>query len=100
MSIRVFLILIFTFLLAQPLTAQQSIPFDVCWESTTWTRPTPEVQAKIWNQGRYSGSGPTDFYWTHNFIVLDDPLSASGFDHLHNLTGLWTAPSEVIKSRA
>jgi hypothetical protein len=72
----------------------QTISFEVCAQSTTWTRPMPEVQANIWNQGRYSGSGRTDYYWTHNFIVLDDPLSASGFDHLHNLTGLWTAVSE------
>ena len=72
----------------------QTIPFEVCAESHTWKRPTQDVQAKIWNQGRYSGSGPTDYYWTHNFFVLDDPLSASGFDHLHNLTGLWTGVSE------
>src|SRR2546425_2026357 len=35
-----------------PLSAQP-VPFDICAESTTWVRPSPEVQAKIWNDGRY-----------------------------------------------
>jgi hypothetical protein len=95
MSIRVFAVLLVTLGFVRA-PAAQSIPFDICAESTTWTRPAPEVQAKIWNEGRYSGSGPHDYYWTHNFIVLDDPLSASEFDHLHNLTGLWTAVSEAF----
>jgi hypothetical protein len=96
MGIRAFSVLLATLALAKPLVAE-TIPFDICAESTTWTRPSSEVQAKIWNQGRYSGSGPTDYHRTHNFIVLDDPLSASGFDHLHNLTGLWTAVSAFPK---
>jgi hypothetical protein len=94
MNIRACAVLLVT--LARPLVAAQAIPFDICAESTTWVRPLPEVQAKIWNEGRYSGSGPADYYWTHSFIVLDDPLSASGFDHLHNLTGLWTAVSDAF----
>lgn len=94
-EMRASALLLFITFLSQPLVAQ-IIPFDVCAQSNTWTRPTREVEAKIWNEGRYSGSGPTDYYWTHNFIVLDDPLSASGFDHLHNLTGLWTAVSEAF----
>jgi hypothetical protein len=92
MNIRAYALLLVTLAFARPLAAQQPIPFDVCALSTSWTRPSLDVQAKIWNQGRYSGSGPADYYWIHNFIVRDDPLSASGFDHLHNLTGLWTAP--------
>ena len=55
-----------------------------------WVRPSPEVQAKIWNQGRYSGAQTAD-QWTHDFIIIDDPLSASGADHLPDLSGLWTA---------
>src|SRR5215510_10775548 len=97
MSIRAFAVLVLTLALARPLVAE-TIPFDVCAESTTWVRPSPQIQAKIWNEGRYSGSGPTDYYWTHDFIVRDDPLSASGFDHLHNLTGLWTAPLGTLES--
>jgi hypothetical protein len=92
MNIRAYAVLLVTLAFAKPLAAQ-SIPFDICAESTAWVRPSPQVQAKIWNEGRYSGSGPTDYHWTHDFTVLDDPLSASGFDHLHNLTGLWTAVS-------
>ena len=49
------------------------------------------MQAKIWNDPRYAGFGRTDYAWTHNFIVIDDPLSASIPYHLMNLSGLWTA---------
>jgi hypothetical protein len=93
MGIRALAVLLISLVLTKALAAE-TIPFDICAESTTWARPSPQIQAKIWNQGRYSGSGPMDYYWTHNFVVLDDPLSASGFDHLHNLTGLWTAVSQ------
>jgi hypothetical protein len=83
-------------LLSQQLSAQ-SIPFDVCAESATWTRPSPNVQAKIWNDGRYSGWGRINYAWTHDFIVIDDPLSASGAYHLRNLSGLWTDPPPANK---
>jgi hypothetical protein len=75
----------------------QTIPFEICAESRTWTRPSPEVQAKIWNMGIYDGFGRAAYEWTHNFIVLDDPLSASGDYHLRNLSGLWTEPPPVNK---
>ena len=52
MTIRAYVMLVCALLLAKPLAAE-SIPFEVCAESTTWTRPTPEVQAKIWNDARY-----------------------------------------------
>jgi hypothetical protein len=81
--------LLSAFLFAASLSAQ-SLPFDVCAASTTWVRPSPEVQAKIWNDGRYKDFARTDYAWTHDFIVIDDPLSASGSYHLMNLSGLWT----------
>jgi hypothetical protein len=71
--------------------AAESIPFDVCAESTTWERPAPEVQAKIWYDARYRESARTDYAWTHHFIVIDVPESASIPYHLMNLSGLWTA---------
>jgi hypothetical protein len=83
-------------LVTAPLIAQ-SIPFEVCTESTTWVRPSPEVQAKIWNDGRYRDFGRTDYAWTHDFIVIDDPLSASVPYHLRNLSGLWTDPQPFNK---
>jgi hypothetical protein len=89
------LLVFFAFLLPQPIAAQP-IPFDICAESTTWTRPTPEVQAKIWNDGRYRDFGRTDYAWTHDFIVIDVPESASGHYHLRNLSGLWTDPPAVL----
>jgi hypothetical protein len=89
------LLILITLSLSQPLAAQ-SIPFDICAESTTWMRPSPEVQAKIWNDPRYSGFGRTDYAWTHDFIVIDVPESASGHYHLRNLSGLWTEPPGVL----
>src|SRR5215831_16711473 len=89
-------IVLLILVLAEPLAAQ-SIPFEVCAESTTWVRPSPEVQAKIWNDGRYRDIGPNAFAWNHNFIMIDDPQSASIPYHLENESGLWTEPSEAFK---
>jgi hypothetical protein len=86
------LLVFFPFLLPQPIAALP-IPFDICAESTTWTRPTPEVQAKIWNDSRYKGYARTAYEWTHNFLVTPAD-SASIAYHLQNVSGLWTAPSE------
>jgi hypothetical protein len=89
MSTRAYAILISIFLFAGSLTAQP-IPFDICAESTTWVRPAPEVQAKIWNMGRYEGFPHDPYEWTHNFLFV--PNSASIAYDLRNLSGLWTAP--------
>jgi hypothetical protein len=75
-------------LFASPLVAE-TIPFDICDESTTWVRPSPQVQAKIWNMSRYRGFNH-DAYGTEDFTIVDDPLSGSGFYDRMNLSGLWT----------
>ena len=72
-----------------PLSAQP-VPFDICAESTTWVRPSPEVQAKIWNDGRYKDVAGNAYDWTHDFLV-SDPESASIPYHMENMSGLWTA---------
>ena len=89
MTICPFVMLACTVLLAKPLAAE-SVPFDICAESTTWTRPTPEVQAKIWNDNRYKDFARTAYEWTHNFIAIE-PDSASRHYHFMNLSGIWTA---------
>jgi hypothetical protein len=96
MSIRLFTLILYA--LASLPVAAQSIPFEVCTESTIWVRPSPEVQAKIWNDGRYRDVGPNALAWTHNFIIIDDPQSASVPYHLMNESGLWTEPPETFKS--
>ncbi len=95
MTIRAYVMLVCALLLAKPLAAE-SIPFEVCAESTTWTRPTPEVQAKIWNDARYKDEAGTAYAWTHNFIALE-PESASIPYHLMNESGLWTAIGTFAK---
>jgi hypothetical protein len=95
MSIRAYTALLVALVFAQPLAAQL-IPFDICAESTTWTRPTPEVQAKIWNDGRYRDLGPRAYAWTHDFIFIGDPRSASIPYHLMNESGLWTAAPKAF----
>jgi hypothetical protein len=59
-------------------------------------RPTLEVQAKIWNDLRYKDVAGTAYAWTHNFIVIDDPMSASIPYHLMNTSGLWTETPETF----
>jgi len=56
----------------------------------TWTRPAPEVQAKIWKDARYGDDARTAYDWTHDFLV-SDPESASIPYHMENISGLWTA---------
>jgi hypothetical protein len=75
-----------------PATFAQSspVPFVICAESFDWTRPTPSVQARIWNDNRYKDVGPSAYEWNHDFL-LNEPESASLTYHSGNLSGLWTA---------
>jgi hypothetical protein len=74
---------------AQTSTQQMSVPFAVCAQSDTWTRPSPDVQSKIWSDNRYVERGATAYEWTHNFLWTE-PDSASIAYHSQNLSGLWT----------
>ena len=91
-AIRACAILFLTFVLSVPLAAQP-LPFEICSQSTTWVRPSPEVQAKIWNDPRYKDFARTAYAWTHNFLVVLDPESTNEFGYLSNLSGIWTAES-------
>lgn len=87
---KVTLIVLTTIAIASPSSAQQSsIPFAVCVQSDTWTRPSTDAQSKIWNDNRYKDVGATSYEWTHNF-VWNEPDSASLAYHSQNLSGLWT----------
>ena len=69
------------------------VAFEVCSQSATWTRPSPQVQARIWNDARYAGSPKTTteaYEWTHDFIQVPAD-SASIQYHSSNTAGLWTA---------
>ena len=89
MTTRAFTLLLSIFLFAVPLAAQ-SVPFDVCAESTTWVRPSPQMQqTKIWNDPRYK-DGRDAYAWKHNFLVIDHFESVSVTVTLTNLSGLWT----------
>src|SRR5437868_3796021 len=76
-------------ILTAAVTQQSTVPFDLCAESVAWTRPSPEVQAKIWNDPRYRDVGAAAYEWTHDF-VSSEPDSASITYHAQNLSGLWT----------
>jgi hypothetical protein len=54
---------------AYPLLSQ-AIPFTICKESTTWTRATASLQAKIWSDARYSDHGAKAYEWNHQFLVV------------------------------
>ncbi len=91
MNIGAYRILLVTLLFARPLAAQP-ILFDICAESTTWTRPSAEVQAKIWNDPKFSGLSRNSYDWTHNFLVIEEPTSARVTYGYSNASGLWTVP--------
>jgi hypothetical protein len=82
--------LLVTLLWARPLLAAESVPFDICAESTIWTRPSSQMQARIWNDARYKDFARDAFAWTHNFLVIDDFQSVRVTVTLTNLSGLWT----------
>jgi hypothetical protein len=67
-----------------------NIPYTVCKESTMWTRPTPEQQAKVWNDSRYPGRSPRNTYaWTHEFLLVPaDSTDMQGT--AEDEAGLWT----------
>lgn len=71
------------------ITQQAVVPFDVCARSDTWTRPSNDVQSKIWNDPRYNALGPSAYEWTHNFL-WNEPDSASLTYTNTNLSGVWT----------
>lgn len=76
-------------LVAQPSAQQMAVPFAVCVQSDTWTRPSPDVQSTIWSDSRYREPGATSYQWTHNFLS-NEPDSASITYHNQNLSGIWT----------
>jgi len=67
----------------------QAVPFTICKESTTWTRPTASQQAKIWTDARYSDHGAKAYEWNHQFLLVP-PDSTSIQYHAGNEAGLWT----------
>jgi hypothetical protein len=67
----------------------QAVPFTICKESTTWTRPTASQQAKIWTDARYSDHGAKAYEWNHQFLLVP-PDSTSIQYHAENEAGLWT----------
>jgi hypothetical protein len=90
MNIGAYVGLFITLFFATPLAAE-TIPSDVCAESTTWTRPSLQMQQiKVWNKPRYKGFGPNDYTWTRNFLLIDDSFSVAVITRFTNLAGLWT----------
>jgi hypothetical protein len=70
-----------------------TVPFDVCAQSDSWSRPSPGIQSKIWNDPRYREPGPRAYEWTHSFLSVE-PDSASLAYGTNNLSGLWTEQKE------
>ena len=88
-------LLVFNTLLYSQAALAESVPFQVCAESTTWTRPSPELQTnKIWNDARYKGFGKDAYAWTHDFLVLDYFMNVSLMVGVTNLSGLWTVKTQ------
>ncbi len=80
-----------------PVAAQNvQVPFEICGESTTWTRPSEDEQnIKWWTFGRYANMDKElrQSFWTRNFFVVYGHASPE-FD-VTNLSGLWTLPEGV-----
>jgi hypothetical protein len=85
-----------TFLFSHSASAE-SVPFEICAESSTWMRPSPELQTiKIWNDTRYKRFGKDAYEWTHHFLVIEDFGHFHGIVALTNLAGLWTVKTKWV----
>ena len=71
------------------LAQDTAVPFTVCAESTDWTRPTADVQSKIWSDPRYRAPGPLAYQWTHSFLSGEPDSASIAYDN-QNLSGVWT----------
>lgn len=74
----------------------ESLSFEICGQSSEWVQPA-EVQAKIWNDNRYKDFAKDSYPWLHDFLLIDDPQSASVTGTLSNLSGIWTAESSWVE---
>lgn len=92
-SCRILVPLLTIGIVSSSFAQQLTVPFDVCVHSDDWTRPSADVQAKIWTDPRYREVGARAYEWTHNF-VWSEPDSASIAYHSANLSGLWTDKRE------
>jgi hypothetical protein len=75
----------------------ESVSFETCGESSTWVRPSPELQTtKIWNNARYKAFGKDAYAWTHDFLVVDGYMGVSDIVTVTNLSGLWTVKNQWL----
>jgi hypothetical protein len=90
-------LLVFITLLSHHTASAESVPFDICAESNTWIRPSPELQTiKIWNDARYKRFGKDAYEWTHHFLVIEDSKRPRVIVALTNLSGLWTVKTQWL----
>ena len=90
-------LLVYMTLVCSQAALAESVPFQVCAESSTWMRPSAELQAyKIWNDARYKGFGKDAYAWTHDFLVLDDFVNVRLIVAVTNLSGLWTVKTKWL----
>ena len=85
----VLMTLVLSLALTQRVIVQQVVPFEVCARSDAWTRPSVDVQTRIWDDARYRDIGPNAYEWTHSFIPAETD-SASIQYSISNLSGIWT----------
>lgn len=70
------------------------VPFEVCFEDDTWTRPTLEQQRqRVWSDPRYASAGEAYLaslpLWTDDFLQY--PGGADAHGTMKRLGGLWSA---------
>ena len=81
---------------ADDLIPGEPVPFEICGESVSWSRPSePEQKAQWWDNPRYAGvqADVIQYPWTHHYFVSYGNASLD-YDLL-NLSGLWTLPADA-----
>ena len=73
-----------------------SIDFEVCSESDTWTRPTVTEQTRLLLDSKRYSTEPKEIekllknpYWKNNLFVFTSYPGGSGTYEINQLSGLW-----------
>ncbi len=99
------LCLVLTLLLPLPLHAQanvlqqgERVPFEICLQNPTWTRPTEEEQREtVWRDPRYASAGEealkTHPRWVENFVLYGGGARDEGL--LLEWGGFWKGDEHI-----
>lgn len=86
---------------AEVLARGEAVPFQVCLQNPTWTRPAEEEQRKrVWQDPRYAGEEALKTHprWQENFLLYSGGARDEGL--LIEWGGFWKEQGRIERSTA